>query len=332
MKLKLTTIDKFSGITIIVLVIGILSSYFDFGILSVFYSVIMPIIFVIISVLAVYGIVKKKYVYLIGVLLFIICYNFFFQFSISTDIITKDSISVISYNVRSFIQPVNTDLKTDASTEIKKFVDSLNPDILLLQESDYKKALKINGYPYVFLGYRKNVHKSLLTIYSKYPIINKGFIDFPNTINNAIYADLKIQQDTIRIYNTHLQSFVFTPEIIANKYNDYNYLNNLNNTITKQIEQAKFVRNHANKFNGIFIICGDFNSTPFSQPYRILEKGLNDSYVSKGNGFGSTYTRLHYPLRLDYFLSDEPIEVLRHKNFDLNLSDHEPIYIKFKIK
>ncbi len=332
MNLKFTGIDKFAGIALLVFVIGVISSFLDFGIVSVFFSVTMPIIFVIISTTAIYGILKKKYVYLIGVILFLICYNFFFQFSTVTVINTKDSISLISYNVRSFKQQIYADSNKNALTEIKKFVDSINPDVLLLQESNYKEGIIITGYPHVFLGYRKNLHKSPLAIYSKYPIINEGYIDFPNTVNNAIYADLKIQQDTIRIYNTHLQSFLFTPQILANKYNDFSYLNNLNNTISKQIEQAQLVKTHADNSNNTVIICGDFNATPYSQPYRILKKGLNDSYVSNGNGFGATYTRLYYPLRLDYFLSDRRIKVLNHKNFDLNLSDHEPIYIKFKIK
>lgn len=333
MKIKLNILDKFSCITISILVIGIISTYIDFGIISVFFSVVMPIIFTANAALAIYGIFKKKYFYLTGVIFFLLYYNFFFQFTIISDIKTKDSISLMTYNIRSFKQPVAAgNPKQNALTEIIKFVDSINPDVLLLQESTYKEGRKINGYPHFFLGYRKNVQKSLLTIYSKYPIINKGYIDFSNTMNNAIYADIKIQQDTIRIYNTHLQSFIVAPNIIANKYNDYNYLNNLNNTITKQIEQAKLVKTHADESNYKIIISGDFNSTPYSQPYRLLKKGLNDSYISNGNGFGATYTRLYYPLRLDYFLSDERIEVINHTNFDLNLSDHEPIFIEFKFK
>ncbi len=189
-----------------------------------------------------------------------------------------------------------------------------------------------NDEPSHFWSALVKANKSLLAIYSKYPIINKGYIDFPDTVNNAIYADIKVQTDTIRIYNAHLQSFVFAPHIIANKYNDYNYLTSLNNTITRQVEQANLIKNHADKSNNKIIICGDFNSTPYSRPYRILKNGLNDSYVSNGNGFGTTYKRLYYPLRLDYFLYDKQIEVISHKNFDLNLSDHEPIYISFKIK
>ncbi len=119
MKPKLTTIDKFSGVAILVLVLGVISSFVDFGIISVVFSVSLPLIFAVNFVLGLYGIYKRKYFYLVGVVVFLICYNFFFQFSINTDKKTKDSISVISYNVRSFKQPVHGDSKQNAITEIK---------------------------------------------------------------------------------------------------------------------------------------------------------------------------------------------------------------------
>jgi len=264
MKRKFITINKLSKIALFTLIGGILSSYFNFGIITVFFSVVLPILFITNSTIAIHGIFKKKYSNLIGSAFFLILYSFFFQFSFSTNINAKDNISLVTFNVRSFKQPVTGSPKENAFTEIKKFVDSINPDILLLQESDYKKGMNISGFSHTFLGLRENIKKSPMAIYSKYPIINSGFV-------------------------------------------------------------------HALKSKHKVIICGDFNATPYSKPYRILKKGLNDSFVSKGNGFGATYTSLKYPLRLDYVLSDKRIVALFHNNFDLNLSDHEPIFVEFKI-
>lgn len=332
MKMTLDRIDKFSIFILVVLVIGIVSSFLDFGILSVFFSVIMPLIFIIVCGLAIYGLFKKKYINLIGVLLFLIFYNFFFQISIVKDSETKTSISVLTYNVRAFKYHVSNSPELNASTEIIKFVDSLNADILVFQESPNDDWQKIKGYPYIFLGYREGIKKSLQAIYSKYPIINKGYVDFPDTNNNAMYADIKIHQDTIRIYNSHLQSFIINRYVLADNYKDFSYWKHLNNTNTKQIEQAKLIKNHADASNKKVIICGDFNSTPYSQTYRILKKGMDDSFLTKGNGLGKTFSLLKYPLRLDYFLYDEQIKVFSHDNFTLKLSDHEPAYVKFGIK
>ncbi len=292
----------------------------------------MPFIFIFYCVFAIYGLFKKKYFYIIGILLFFIFYNFFFQFTLIKDIETKDYISVLTYNVKQFKQSISDDTKDNASTEIIKFVDSLNADIMIFQESTYKDGIKLKGYPHIFLGYREGIDKSLLTIFSKYPIVKQGYIDFPETKNNAIYADIKIQEDTIRIYNSHLQSFVIDQHIIESKRDDYNIFEILNETNTKQIEQAKLIKKHALESNKKVIICGDFNATPYSQTYRILKKRMEDSYVSEGNGFGKTFSLFYYPLRIDYFLYDEEINVFSHQNFDLNLSDHEPVLVKFKIK
>ena len=332
MKSKFSRIDKLSISCIAAMALGILSSYVNLGMLSVFFSVIMPLLFVLNLLLAICGLFKRKYIYSIGVFIFLLCYNFFFQFSKVTKLENKDAISILTYNVRAFQQPIADNLNKNATTEIIKFIDSVSAEIVVFQESSYKEGREITGYPYHFLGYRENIEKSLLTIYSKYPIINKGYIDFPNSKNNAIYADIKIKADTIRVYNAHLQSFVVAPHILANKYNDYSYWKGLNTKIKKQIEQAKLIKNHANKSMKKVIICGDFNATPYSQTYRILKKGLNDSYLSNGNGFGETYSLFNYPLRLDYFLNSDKISVLNHFNYDLNLSDHEPIVMKFRIK
>ena len=332
MKSKFGKADIFSIAVTIFIIVGVLCSFIDFGILSVFFSVIMPIIFFINVLLAIYGIIKKKYFAIFGVLIFLTFFKFFYQFSAYKNSELKGYISVLTYNTMASKQPLSLGSKKNTSAEIIKFIDSIHADILLFQEASNKDITKIKHYPYIFLGYREGVKKSLLSIYSKYPIINKGFIDFPNTLNNAIYADIKIHQDTIRIYNTHLQSFIIDRQILKEKFNDYNYLKTLNNTNTKQIEQAKLIKNNALKSNKKAIICGDFNATPYSQTYRILQYGMNDSFISKGKGFGKTFSFFKFPLRLDYFLSDAKINVISHINFTLNLSDHEPVFIKFKIK
>jgi len=332
MKPTLTRIDKLSIVSIIVLVIGILGSFFDFGIFSVLFSVILPLLFILNCAFAIYGLFKKKYFHLIGVVLFLIFCNSFIQFSRVSDDEKDDVVSVLVYNTREFQQYLPDETKQNESNGIIKFVDSLNADILVFQEYSYLKGKDIKGYPYYFLGYRENIAKSLLMIYSKYPIVNEGYIDFRNTMNNAIYANIKINQDTIRIYNSHLQSFVVNKYILAHTYDKGSFWKNINSTITKQIEQAKQIKNHANQSNKKVIICGDFNATPYSPTYRTMTSEMKDSYINNGNGLGKTYDIYNYPLRLDYFLYDKNIEVISHNNFNINLSDHEPIHVRFKIK
>lgn len=332
MKPKLGKTDLLAILVIMAMVLGVLSSIYNLGVLSVFFSVTMPLIFIVNAIVALYGLFKKKFFYAFGMVLFLISFHFFFQFNNTSNVSVKNTISLLSYNVRAFKTP-NPDGNLQSTLQgILKFIDSTNADILVIQESSYKEGRQINGYPYIFLGYRPNMDKSLLTIYSKYPIISKGYVDFEDSKNNAIFADIKIQSDTIRVYNTHLQSYIRQTEAPVNGPNGQNYWNSLNSTIAKQIVQAKQIKNHSDTYNSKTIICGDFNATPYSPTYRTIKKGMSDSYLSHGFGFGKTYSHFNYPLRLDYFLSDDHIKVESHDNYSLNLSDHEPILITFKIK
>ena len=191
---------------ILILVIGIFCSYYNLGILSIFFSVFLPLIFIINIFFGIYGFIKKKYFYLTGVFLFIISFSFFYRISISDSLKQTDTVSLLSFNVREFNSDNDINQKNIAP-RIFKFIDSIKPDILILQETDLKKSQKIKGYKYHFLGFRNGVKKTINQIFSNYPIVNTGYIDFPNTLNNGMFADIKINTDTIRLYNLHLQSF-----------------------------------------------------------------------------------------------------------------------------
>ena len=76
------------------------------------------------------------------------------------------------------------------------------------------------------------------------------------------------------------------------------------------------------------VLCGDFNNTNYSWAYRNLRNDLNDSFVEAGKGFGKTYSFNGYPLRIDFILPDSRYKVNEHRNFDIKLSDHEPILVR----
>lgn len=307
---------------ILILIIGILASYYNFGFLSVFFSVSLPVLFLLNVVCVLIGLFTKKYIYSLGVLLFVVFFDFFFQINSKNkpnSYSNENTLNILSYNVRDFNKDYDID-DTDIAAKIVDFINTTNSDVLLLQESSYKESRGIENYPYQFLGYREGIEKSLLAIYSKHPIINTGYVDFPNTMNNCIYADIKFKNDTIRIFNLHLQSFQIQMASLKN-----NILKKVNGGFSKQIQQAHLVKAEVDTSSAKVVIGGDFNTTQFALPYRVLKQDLNDSFIAKGNGLGTTYSLLFYPLRLDHFLIDKRIEIVGHENFNLNLSDHEPI-------
>ena len=49
--------------------------------------------------------------------------------------------------------------------------------------------------------------KSPLAIYSKFPILDQGYIDFEASTNSGAYVDLFFRQKRFRVYNLHFESF-----------------------------------------------------------------------------------------------------------------------------
>ena len=253
----------------------------------------------------------------------------FVNFSNNSKFIGDNEFSIISYNVRLF-NIYNWIKKDNVTTKIKDFLKNKNADIICLQE--YQNAdFKLDNYLYMYEKLRGDNLKYGQAIFSKYPIINKGSIDFNSPSNNAIFSDIKINNDTIRIYNIHLESFSFEKEIELRELNKNNekIMNDVSKTFIIQQNQVELIKKSIKKSPYRVIVSGDFNNTAFSYIYKELSSNLNDSFKEKGNGFGITFNYYFVPLRIDFILGDKGFKINYFKTHNINLSDHEPIFSQF---
>ena len=262
---------------------------------------------------------------------------------------SSEKIKIMSYNVRCF-DLYNWTNNKSTRDKIFKLLKDENPDILNLQEfytedsDDFVthdtiiKFLKaVNSH--IEIGVTsKRIHHWGLATYSRYPIVNKGKIDFESKGSNmCIFTDLKIGNDTIRIYNCHFQSIHFSK-------NDYKYLQDLQDSekdtewegtfnilkrlklaFGKRSRQTDAVAAHMSTSPYKIIITGDFNDTPSSYSYSVLSENLLDAFKEKGRGFGKTYINNIFPLRIDYILTSTDMMILDFKELRYNYSDHYPI-------
>jgi len=176
--------------------------------------------------------------------------------------------------------------------------------------------------PYKYEKISGNRFKHGQAIFSKFPIINSGSIEFPNTSNNAIYADVVKGSDTIRVYNIHLQSLHIDANVqkLA-KENSEELIKGVGETFKmQQIQTELFIKNK-NRCDYPILIGGDFNNTAFSYVYGKIREGLKDTFKEAGNGFGRTYNFKFFPVRIDFVLAD----TLRPELTSL-LSAASPIY------
>ena len=300
-----------------------------FSILSLF----SPLIILINILFIFYWIAKLKKQFLLSVLILLIGYSSvltFINFSNNSSYMTENKVSIISYNVRLF-NLYNWIDENNIEDQINSFLVDKSPDIICLQE--YRgNIIDLPNYPYRFEFLRGNNIKYGQVIFSKFPILNKGSVEFSSMSNNAIFVDLKIHNDTIRFYNVHLQSFALENEIDLSTINTIQkkeIVTNLSNTFITQQRQVDVLRNSIDNSPYKNVLSGDFNNTAFSYTYKNLINGFKDSFMLKGNGLGITFNYNFIPLRIDFILVDDNFRVNQFKTYKINLSDHEPIFSEF---
>lgn len=299
------------------------------------FSIALPILVIISFVQLFFFLYKKRshaWLNIVSLVLFFLFFDSFFQFNFNAaEKREENSITILSYNANwSNFTHWGMDSK---DKKILDFIERVNADVVCFQEfSAIKYHLFKKDYPYwVKTNLMTRKQKSVLSVFSKYPILNQGYVDFFDSRNNAMYVDIDFNGKIVRVYNVHLESnrMDSVPEL----YNINSYTTLISrscNAENKRIEQAHLLKEHMKGFDGNVIISGDFNCTQYSSAYLILKDAKKDTFVEAGNGFGATYELFNYPFKIDHILVDETFEVISHKNFKVNLSDHEPVFAEIK--
>ncbi|MFS4415734.1 endonuclease/exonuclease/phosphatase family protein [Maribacter sp. 2307ULW6-5] len=246
----------------------------------------------------------------------------FVKFGREVNTVPSEGLSVMSFNVQAFGMFERKE-SLNLPDDIAAFVKEEDPDIIGLQEFSRVYHTKFSHYPFKSLtAYSEG--RNTQAIFSKYPIVGEGSLRLPDTSNNAIYADVLYQGDTLRIYNIHLQSLAIRPGSIKREQST-KLFGRLRYSFTQQQEQAQIIRDHANASPYPVVFCADMNNNQFSRAYHLLKGNKNDSFMEKGRGYGRTLSFSILPFRIDFILADPKFEVLSHKNYAIGLSDHEPV-------
>jgi len=262
----------------------------------------------------------------------------------------EKTVKVLSYNVMQFL------FVTPKSGEIHpilKYIQRNDPDIICLQETgpefvkvtvSNKEARKIlKSYPYVCSGAGENRYSVVLL--SKYPVIHYHRIDYKSQSNSSYQYDIKIGEDTIRLINNHLESNKLNSEekdkytdLITNRESEQ--LTEVAAVLGNKVGNASSIRaNQADSVSKVVkaspyktIVCGDFNDVPGSYTYRTVRKGLLDSWVENGRGWGNTFHENLFLFRIDFILHSPDIKSFQTKVDKVKYSDHYPIWANLVIK
>jgi len=270
----------------------------------------------------------KKYMLISGfvLLLGITFINRFYKFSATNLPKETTDFTLMSYNVRLF-NLYEWLPKKDVPQQISKLILDKKPEILCLQEFSPSKDINTEAYRYKYIQLYGSKNKTGQAIFSKFKIINKGEINFANSNNNVIFADIVMRKDTIRVYSMHLQSIKISTDIhekIDEEKSKFIF-KRLSEAFTIQQNQAEIVKEHSSNCKFPTIICGDLNNSAFSYVYRTIKGTKKDAFEEAGIGFGKSYNYKYYPARIDYIFVENSILVKQYKTLDRFFqSDHFP--------
>jgi len=230
--------------------------------------------------------------------------------------------------------------------EIARFMEEKKVDILCFQEFPVANGAALKAITKIFrlFPYYKVTSSSPdgmhVALFSRYPILQSGEIRFPDeNSTRALWADLDIDGQVVRVFNAHLQ----TTNLNQNRINP---LDNMDATASRLIRlkdmmdensviranQANLLRDQIDESPHPVIVCGDFNDTPASYAYKRIRGDRGDSFRSAGKGYGYTYRYLRKLFRIDYLLySREGIRAVHYASPELEHSDHKPVIVKLDV-
>ncbi|MCX6181848.1 MAG: endonuclease/exonuclease/phosphatase family protein [Bacteroidetes bacterium] len=237
---------------------------------------------------------------------------------------------------------------------IFQMLDREQPDIVCFQEFYSRESKKWDiitplisrKTKYHYLNemgdFYNDTRWGLFTI-SAYPIVNKKSFYFDPAYPFATYCDIKINKDTVRVFNVHLRSFRFSNkdrEVLGEMLENNEIPSSEDSKgILKRMEIAyeskakeidtisKVIKSSPHRV----IVCGDLNDPPSSYAYHEFTEKLDDAFVESGEGYGKTYAGKLPLLRIDYILPDERIRTFNYKTLDHNLSDHYPVSCEMEL-
>ena len=314
------------NIITLILQLSAMGKWFDFEFLWIL-PLLCPLLSIINLAFLLYWIIRVKWPFLLFVFVFLVTiedWGLLLQLPDGEEN-SQEGSKIMSYNVRLFNQ-FNWIADPEIPSKILKQINGLDPDVVCLQEYSQKLSPEFSNYPYQYfeptvLG--GDVGNAIL---SKTPFIESGKIEFKNSTSGGIYADLNLGEKRVRILSSHFESLSTNFKETIDQWNQKKIeFERLKDVLDIQNQQVKLVDSVARSTQFPVVICMDLNNNAFSSPYQKLIKDRKDAFVEAGIGLGSTYKELLFPLRIDFIIVSQNIEVLDFQTPNVHYSDHRPV-------
>ncbi|HEV7349042.1 endonuclease/exonuclease/phosphatase family protein [Telluribacter sp.] len=253
------------------------------------------------------------------------------------------ALKIVNYNIAGFQLYDDSEPFTE---QVLSWLKQTNPDVICLQEFSNRKnkagvttleLMKKAGYPHHVALTRVNdedpSYVSGVITFSKYPIVASKDAHFASQ-NGMVQTDIRWRGKIIRIINVHLYSMTLKLNKLASQKGYVGVKRETRGTL-RQMKKGFVERNdEVNQLDSWIteseypvVVCGDFNETPYSYVYGRLRGQLANAFEVQGRGFGFSYNRLPYFIRIDHqFYSRENLRLQDFQTMrKIPYSDHYPL-------
>ena len=202
-------------------------------------------------------------------------------------------------------------------------------DVLVIQEYGDKYKFEFKDFKKIFAkDYPYLSAKGEQAIVSKIPYTVQSNNDFD--MESGSYASYvlgrrgdgrKVNLISVHLHTTGLSAMKQTGTSDAGAVAEV-----MSSNRNVRLFQAEVVKGQAEAAACPVIVAGDFNSMPLSKVYRLIKSaGLQDTFLRKGRGNGSTFRAFKDLVRIDYILPDGSLTVKDHIVCEDFLSDHRMV-------
>ncbi|MDD4819454.1 MAG: endonuclease/exonuclease/phosphatase family protein [Flavobacteriales bacterium] len=298
------------------------------------------------AVLVVYWAVKKRIWFVVPLVAIVLNFNFIGSMIQLRNVDKTDcELKIATYNIHGFRHGEYAQVMTEIAHELIME----NASVVCMQEFVLNKKYSFSemkslmgAYRYGYLPTDGNYNPGV-AIFSKYPIINVGYMPFEDTDNSALWADIDVKGKIIRVINAHLQTTNLSQSgyelaelkngafVDSLKIKTFNTLKNrLMNNEERRIFQAEKILSVADTTKTPVILCGDWNTTPASYIYSRMTENYTDGFKECGGGYGYTFNSFLKMLRIDFVLYKGIIGKCYYSP-KMPYSDHNPVLFGFSL-
>jgi endonuclease/exonuclease/phosphatase family metal-dependent hydrolase len=298
---------------------------------------------------------KKRFVWLSVAGIILTLNASYHSFGIHAASGSKSQFTLMTFNTSSMgLKDYQED--TALKSRIYKTIQDASPDILCLQEFYSNERVGFSNnileikerlhYPYHYFTSDKTKwdtwHYGII-LFSRYPLTDTLTISCGHSAvgsgSSILQADIKLGNETIRIFTAQLQSYMF-------RSSDYNMIQlkdgsmgggkslagKIRGTIYKRGEQVTQLSSLIATSPYPTLVCGDFNDVPVSYTYNTITNNMQDAFLAKGWGIGRTLSFLSPTLRIDYILAQPDFNIHSYQTFRKKGFEHFPVMAGFSLK